>query len=64
MRATRNAKNTYQHTACVYCGELVFDRLLRRCPRCRGTVVYLAEEDLTLLGRHRPRPIDPPPTDE
>jgi hypothetical protein len=64
MRATRNAKRVNQHTACVYSGELVFDRLLRRCPRCHGTVVYLAEQDLTTLGRHRPRPINPPAVDE
>lgn len=60
MRATRSQAKTYQHTACVYCGELVFDRLLKRCKRCGGTVVYLAEQDLTTLGRHRPQPISPP----
>ena len=64
MKAIRNTKIANQHTACVYCGELVFDRLLRRCRRCGGTVVYLSEEDLTLLGRHRPRPINPPAVDE
>lgn len=60
MRATRSQAKPYQHTACVYCGALVFDRLLKRCKRCGGTVVYLAEQDLAMLGRHRPQPISPP----
>jgi len=60
MRATQSPERTYQHTACVYCGELVFDRLLKRCRRCKGSVAYLAERDLQTLGRHRPRPIQPP----
>ena len=64
MRMTQSLEKTYQHTACVYCGELVFDRLLKRCRRCKGSVVYLAEQDLLTLGRHRPQPINPPPNEE
>lgn len=64
MRSTQSLEKTYHHTACVYCGELVFDRLLKRCKRCKGAVVYLAEQDLLTLGRHRPRPINPPPAED
>ena len=64
MRATHSPEKIYQHTACVYCGDLVFDRILKRCRRCKGAVAYLAEQDLQTMGRHRPRPINPPPADE
>ncbi len=64
MKAVRGLRSAYQHTSCPYCGELVFDRLLRRCKRCGGQVVYLAEGDLSFLGRRRPRPITPPPKDD
>ena len=64
MKATESNRKFYQHTACVYCGELVFDRVLKRCKRCGGAVVYLTERDLLTLGRHRPQPINPPPAEE
>jgi len=65
MRSTRSRNAPYQHTSCPYCGELVFDRILRRCKRCGGQqVVYLAERDLTFLGRRRPRPLKPPLKDD
>jgi len=60
MRAAHSPTKAYHHTACVYCGELVFDRLLKRCKRCGGSVIYLAEHDLAMLGRRAPQPVSPP----
>lgn len=47
-------KTIVQHTSCLNCGKLVFDKALKRCPKCGGHVVYINEEDLSLMGRHRP----------
>lgn len=43
------------HTSCIYCGKLVFNHRLSKCPKCGGRVVHLVESDLNLLGR-RPQP--------
>ncbi len=46
-----------QHTSCIHCGELVFDRVLVRCPRCGGRVTYFSDEDLGFLARVSERPV-------
>ncbi len=50
-------KETVCHTSCLYCGKLVFDRLLEKCPKCGGYVVYLAEKELPFLGRGARQPV-------
>jgi hypothetical protein len=53
-------KEAVQHTSCLNCGKLVFDRLLMRCPKCKGYVAYISDEDLYLLGRRQPDPVPEP----
>ena len=57
-------KEAVQHTSCVNCGKLIFDRLLERCPKCGGYVAYISDDDLHLLGRRRPMPVPAPVPDE
>jgi len=53
-------KEAVQHTSCLNCGKLIFDRLLERCPKCGGYVAYISDADLYLLGRRRPLPVPEP----
>ena len=53
-----------QHTSCLNCGKLIFDKLLDRCPKCGGHVVYLSDDDLGLLGRHVLKPQAAPAEEE
>ena len=46
-----------QHTSCIQCGELVFDQVPERCPRCGGLVTYFSDEDLGFLARVTERPV-------
>ena len=57
-------KEAVQHTSCLNCGKLVFDRLLERCPKCGGYVAYISDGDLHLLGRRRPLPVPEPVQEE
>jgi predicted RNA-binding Zn-ribbon protein involved in translation (DUF1610 family) len=53
MRAQRGltVDETLQHTSCLNCGKLIFDRCLKKCPKCGGHVVLLSDEDLGLMSR-------------
>jgi predicted nucleic acid-binding Zn-ribbon protein len=53
----RDEKAAGHHTSCINCGELVFDRVLLRCPRCGGRVSYFSDEDLGFLARVAERPV-------
>jgi predicted nucleic acid-binding Zn-ribbon protein len=57
-------KEAVQHTSCLNCGKLIFDKLLERCPKCGGYVAYISDEDLYLLGRHRPSSLPAPVSEE
>jgi predicted nucleic acid-binding Zn-ribbon protein len=46
-----------QHTSCINCGKLVFDRILARCPKCGGRVTYFSSADLGFLSRVAERPV-------
>lgn len=46
-----------QHTSCINCGELVFDRVLLQCPRCGGRVSYFSDQDLGFMARQTERPV-------
>ena len=48
-------RSVIHHTSCIYCGKLVFNHRLSKCPKCGGRVVHLGDSDLNLLGR-RPQP--------
>ncbi len=58
MARTQLLEETTQHTSCLMCGELVFDRKLARCRRCGGPVAYLSDSDMNLMARHRPQPVN------
>ena len=45
------------HTSCINCGELVFDRMLLKCPRCGGRVSYFSDQDLGFMARQTERPV-------
>ncbi len=53
----RDVKVAGTHTSCIHCGELVFDRVLKQCPRCGGRVTYFSDEDLGFLTRVAERPV-------
>ena len=53
----QNDKVPGQHTSCINCGELVFDRVLLKCPRCGGRVSYFSDEDLGFMARQTERPV-------
>ena len=57
LMAKLAVKETVQHTSCLNCGKLVFDRRLECCPKCGGYVAYISDGDLHLLGRRRPLPV-------
>ncbi len=59
MRYSNHARTTRlgRHTSCIKCGELVFDKTLSQCPRCKGPVSYFSDADLTFLGRVAARPM-------
>ena len=57
-------KEAVQHTSCLNCGKLIFDRLLQHCPKCGGYVAYISDDDLHLLGRRRTQPVPEPVREE
>jgi len=57
-------KEAVRHTSCLNCGKLIFDKLLKRCPKCGGYVAYISDDDLHLLGRHRPQSVPQPVPEE
>lgn len=59
MQRQRKAiqKGSPQHSSCVNCGKLVFDRVLAKCPKCGGRITYFSDSDLDLLMRVSERPV-------